>query len=40
LIEAPSEVREIEDTFHRIGAKALAEDGSRNLIDQYLKRHP
>ncbi|GGV24029.1 transcriptional regulator [Actinomadura cremea] len=39
LIESPSEVREMGDIFERIGAKALSEDDSRNVINRYLERY-
>jgi hypothetical protein len=39
LIEEPSEAREFCFKFDRIGAKALSEDGSRTLIEQYVERH-
>jgi hypothetical protein len=40
LIEDPSEVRDFSFMFDRIGAKALSEDASRTLIDQYLEKYP
>jgi transcriptional regulator with XRE-family HTH domain len=39
LIEGPSEVRELDVRFDRIGAKAASEDGSRALIEQYMERY-
>jgi hypothetical protein len=39
LIEGPSEVRELDVRFDRIGAKAASEDGSRTLIEQYLETY-
>ncbi|WP_131743065.1 helix-turn-helix domain-containing protein [Actinomadura roseirufa] len=37
LIEAPGEVREFWTKFEHIGAKALSEDTSRALVEQYLE---
>lgn len=37
LIEAPIEAREFSTMFERIGAKALPEDASRGIIEQYLE---
>ncbi|MEW2354452.1 DUF5753 domain-containing protein [Spirillospora sp. NPDC029432] len=39
LIESPSEVRAAADKFDRIGAKAASEDGSLDIIQQYLERY-
>ncbi|MFD0856718.1 helix-turn-helix domain-containing protein [Actinomadura adrarensis] len=39
LIEEPSEAREFSFKFDRISAKALPEDGSRALIEQYVERY-
>lgn len=39
LIEAPGEVRDLWATFDRIGAKALPEDASRALVEQYLEQY-
>ncbi|MFV2176410.1 helix-turn-helix domain-containing protein [Actinomadura sp. LOL_016] len=39
LIESPREVREVGDIFERIGAKALPESDSREMIAQYLERY-
>ncbi|WUH98554.1 helix-turn-helix transcriptional regulator [Spirillospora sp. NBC_00431] len=37
LIEAPGEVRELSVMFDRVGAKALSEEGSREIIKRYLE---
>lgn len=37
LIETPGEVRELSVMFDRIGAKALSEAGSREIIKRYLE---
>ncbi|MEU5987454.1 helix-turn-helix transcriptional regulator [Spirillospora sp. NPDC047418] len=39
LIEAPGEVRDLWARFDRIGAKALSEDASRVLVEQYLEQY-
>jgi transcriptional regulator with XRE-family HTH domain len=39
LIEGTGEAKELDVRFHRIGAKAASEDGSRALIEQYLERY-
>ncbi|MBO2458005.1 helix-turn-helix domain-containing protein [Actinomadura violacea] len=39
LIEDPGEVRGLWATFDRIGAKALPEDASRALVEQYLEQY-
>lgn len=39
LIEGPSEVRDFSTKFERIGAKALPEDASRALVEQYLEQY-
>ncbi|MFB4306778.1 DUF5753 domain-containing protein [Actinomadura sp. GTD37] len=39
LIETPGEVRELPIMFDRIGAKALSEEGSREIIKQYLRSY-
>ncbi|GAA4235303.1 Scr1 family TA system antitoxin-like transcriptional regulator [Actinomadura meridiana] len=39
LIEEPAESREFCFKFDRIGAKALSEDGSCALIEQYVERY-
>ncbi|GAA4325876.1 transcriptional regulator with XRE-family HTH domain [Actinomadura luteofluorescens] len=39
LIEAPGEVRELSVMFDRIGAKALSEEGSREIIKRYLESY-
>lgn len=39
LIEAPGEVRDLWATFDRIGAKALPEDASCALVEQYLEQY-
>ncbi|MFD0687869.1 helix-turn-helix domain-containing protein [Actinomadura fibrosa] len=39
LIEGPWKVREMWSRFDRIGAKALPEDASRALVEQYLEQH-
>ncbi|MBO2456261.1 helix-turn-helix domain-containing protein [Actinomadura violacea] len=39
LIEGPSEVREFSAKFELIGAKALPQDASRTLIEQYLEQY-
>lgn len=39
LIEAPGEVRDLWARFDRIGAKALPEDASRALVEQYLEQY-
>jgi hypothetical protein len=40
LVEGTSEVKEFAIKFERISAKAASEDGSRDLIEQYLGRCP
>ncbi|MFD0899591.1 Scr1 family TA system antitoxin-like transcriptional regulator [Actinomadura sediminis] len=39
LIESPPEVREVADIFDRIGANALPESDSRQMIKRYLERY-
>lgn len=39
LIEAAGEVRDLWARFDRIGAKALPEDASRALVEQYLEQY-
>lgn len=39
LIEGPGEVRDFWTKFEHIGAKALPEDASRALVEQYLEQH-
>jgi transcriptional regulator with XRE-family HTH domain len=39
LIESPSDVRQMGDKFERIGVKALSEDGSREIIKNYLEMY-
>ncbi|GAA4227500.1 helix-turn-helix transcriptional regulator [Actinomadura meridiana] len=39
LIETPGEVRELSVMFDRIGAKALSEEGSREIIKRYLESY-
>ncbi|QKW38324.1 helix-turn-helix transcriptional regulator [Actinomadura sp. NAK00032] len=39
LIEVPGEVREFWTKFEHIGAKALPEDASRALVEQYLEQY-
>jgi hypothetical protein len=39
LIEATGEVRDLRVDFERIGHKALCEDDSRTLIEQYLETY-
>jgi transcriptional regulator with XRE-family HTH domain len=39
LIEGPGEVREFWNTFEQISAKALPEDASCALVDQYLEQY-
>ncbi|MFI0355141.1 helix-turn-helix transcriptional regulator [Actinomadura sp. 9N407] len=39
LIEAPGETRHFSTMFDRIGAKALPEDASVGLVDQYLENY-
>ncbi|RSN67266.1 helix-turn-helix domain-containing protein [Actinomadura sp. WAC 06369] len=38
LIESPGEVREVSVMFDRVGAKAVSEGLSREIINQYLER--
>lgn len=39
LIESPIEARDFSTKFERIGAKALPEEASRALIEQYLEQY-
>ncbi|MEV5824782.1 helix-turn-helix transcriptional regulator [Spirillospora sp. NPDC052242] len=39
LIEMAEEVKDLTDTFERIGAKADSQDASRRLIEQHLERY-
>lgn len=39
MIETPGEVRELSFMFDRSGSKAASEDGSREIIQQYLERY-
>jgi hypothetical protein len=39
LIEVPGEVREFWTKFEHIGAKALPQDASRALVEQYLEQY-
>ncbi|MEV3919545.1 helix-turn-helix domain-containing protein [Actinomadura coerulea] len=39
LIETPGEIRKLWAMFDRIGAKALPEDASRALVEQYLEQY-
>ncbi|GAA1819808.1 helix-turn-helix transcriptional regulator [Actinomadura chokoriensis] len=39
LIESPLEARDFSTKFERIGAKALPEEASRALIEQYLEQY-
>jgi transcriptional regulator with XRE-family HTH domain len=40
LIEMADEVKDLTDTFERIGAKAESQDASREMIKKYLERYP
>jgi hypothetical protein len=39
LIEMPNEIKEVVDSFERIGAKADSQDASRTLIKKYLESY-